>query len=451
MTSPLFSFLSATRSALLHVSPSTRPSSSLTLVLGNPSADLDSFISALVFAYFYSTNFKQDNTRRLFLPILNLPVTPSSELWRFRPEFRTVLELSLRSSQNHEHYESVLQQLVTIADIRSAAGSPFRRLFLSQGSKDTSSDEKTNMVLVDHNTLSIPTVEIREVANKVSVVACIDHHDDEGFVLSHASPRIIRTGIGSCTSLVVKHLRDQKIWQSTENVGALFELAKLALAPILIDTANLTAEGKVSQTDREVVAFLESEILPHLGSESSGSESWNRDDFYKAIAESKNKSLDFLTIGEILDRDYKEWNETTNHKCQLQLGISSCVKPLGWLIDRADSVEAFQNEIDEFARAEPRHLSIFGLMTAFTSEDGTFKRELLVVAFDEAGTQVLQRFNGSASRTLRLEPWNDRPELLEPAGKLQEDGAKIRVWAQGDVSQSRKQVAPILRSSVKET
>lgn len=65
----------------------------LTVVLGNTSADLDSFISAVVFAHFHSKKGTQE--QRIYVPVLNLTEISSSELWRLRPEFGTALRLAV--------------------------------------------------------------------------------------------------------------------------------------------------------------------------------------------------------------------------------------------------------------------------------------------------------------------------------------------------------------------
>jgi hypothetical protein len=89
MPNSLTSFLRLTAEAVFNSSAS-QP---LTVVLGNTSADLDSFISAVIFAYFHTK--KPSSESRIYVPLLNLTDVSSSELWRLRPEYGTALRLAV--------------------------------------------------------------------------------------------------------------------------------------------------------------------------------------------------------------------------------------------------------------------------------------------------------------------------------------------------------------------
>src|SRR5438046_1240105 len=137
LASSLSGFLCSARAACLRGLP---PLTSFTIVLGNPSADLDSFVSAVVYAYFCSAAAvaPSDGAKRWFIPVLNLPTTPASDLWRLRPEFAAALELAegrpvgrgLNGVVKDENNNRVLlEQLTTIADIRRASTSTPVSLF----------------------------------------------------------------------------------------------------------------------------------------------------------------------------------------------------------------------------------------------------------------------------------------------------------------------------------
>ena len=459
MTSSLPKFLSSTRSALLHRAGATK--SAHTIILGNPSADLDSFISAVVYAYFYTVSAQKTTHIRFFIPLLDLPTTSSRELWRLRPEFGTALRLaqnptarqSVSNDTKSSEEKALLEQLVTIADVRAASDSSFHSLF-SDSSADAHEtfDACTEVVLVDHNAISIPTLSTDDVASRVKIVGCIDHHIDESFVPSTASPRIIKTGIGSCTSLVVQHLRDSQLWQSPDDQDTLATLSRLALAPILIDTANLTAEGKVSDTDRDAVAFLESCITSSSSNTKTAHQVWDKESFYNEIATSKANSLDLLTLPEIFERDYKEWTESTSSGEQLNIGISSVVKSLTWLIDKSKGVAEMSDAIHDFAKRSDQNLSLFGIMTTSTSADGDFQRELLITASGVTAKKALECFKAKATDELKLESWADNSELNQ---RLKDEatsaGGSCWMWWQRAVGKSRKQVAPLLRGALKES
>ncbi|KAI1615189.1 exopolyphosphatase [Exophiala viscosa] len=428
----LSSYLSRVRSAVCRHSSSlgspktNRTGQKTTLVMGNPSADLDSFISAVVFSYFYNLKAQQNSARTTtptYIPILNLPTVRSSELWRLRPEYGVALRLALgedartirKQDAGEQGKTSVLGEVLTIADVLDDRRSTLHSVFApsppeSNGDEQSKLEQgkKQDIILVDHNApaLALPGVDERTIETRLNVVGCIDHHVDEGYVSADAEPRIITTGIGSCTSLVVKHLRDQGMWPSTtasETTGeddggeGIRQIARLALAPVLIDTSNLRASGdKCSDVDREVVKFLEGIVASSkttgdtpvattgAASTENGNEArWNRDAFHQVIGSAKANSLDLLSMQEVFDRDYKVWTEA-GKQGQVNVGISSLVKPLSWLIGHAGSIEKFLDEVDRFA--DERKLGVFSMLTR--AAEG----KEVVVLVDESVDGVIEKF-----------------------------------------------------------
>ncbi|KIV86447.1 hypothetical protein PV11_02059 [Exophiala sideris] len=427
-------YLARVRSVVFRHSPAS-PSSlngnvanqRTTLVMGNPSADLDSLISAVVLSYFYNmrteTQHKSGSgsgrttdaprTISKYIPILNLPTIRSSDLWRLRPEFGVAMRLALgedaRTIRSQDAGEqgrtSVLEEVLTIADVLDNQDSTLHGVFAQEGKEDS---EKQDIILVDHNAPSIPGLDERTIETRLNVVGCIDHHVDEGHVSANADPRIITTGIGSCTSLVVKHVREQGLWPTItaskttgEDDGeGIRQIARLALAPVLIDTSNLRATGdKCSDVDREVVKFLESVVTTretHIettetagtAKTETGTEAqWNRDAFHQVIGVAKANSLDLLSMQEVFDRDYKVWTESAasgQGGQSVNVGISSLVKPLSWLVRHAGSIEKFLDEVDRFA--QQRKLEVFAMLTR--AGEG---KEVVVLA-DESARKVIGKF-----------------------------------------------------------
>ncbi len=74
--------------------------------------------------------------------------------------------------------------------------------------------------------------------------------------------------------------------------------------------------------------------------------------------------------------------------------------------------------------------------------NGKFRRELLVCGIDDKGIEAAKKFEEESKEKLGLEVWND--------GSLdaEENGLWRRCWWQQKVDNSRKQVAPLLRSSM---
>lgn len=522
----LLQFLKQARN--LHAQHVAGTTSAPIYVLGNPSADLDSIISAIIYSYFASGSSRipaqqqpqqQQQGARQYIPLINLHDVPSgSELRRLRPEFATALWLSTNPAvpsndgdvagwvnDAHSAANVLRDHALTVADVKAhlrwqnTTSWSFETIMVDWNALPVGSKERPGHGSLD----TLPGVEI-------DVVGCIDHHVDEAFVPPapvQDHPRLIQPGPGSCTSLVVRELRSRGLWpeetataststhEDETGRAAIYEAqaAKLALAAILIDTTNLTAEGKVTEVDRTAVAFLEAKVQrgyetqqrsllkhrhpqPHrqqLPVPTPGGDpalEWNRANFFATVQRTKHESLDFLTLDEILGRDYKDWIEAPASAADtgktLRVGICSVVQPVSYLVAKAGGVMAsgassgakareFLTDLRNFSR--DRELDVVAVMTAFTSppgEDGEFRRELLVWAVNEADSTAVsgtKRFADRAVRELGLEEWDGAPESVDIRAELNgEKGGWKRVWRQTDVTKSRKQVAPLLRAALAE-
>lgn len=283
---------------------------------------------------------------------------------------------------------------------------------------------------MDHNALQ---GELGKIYG-TRVVGCIDHHDEENKVPKDTAdePRIVRKS-GSCSSLVVEYTKDawdELAAKSSGEKDALWnaQLARLALAPVLIDTTNLTIESKTTPADVEAVKYLEHWITAEQGSK------FNTAEYFNQISEAK-EDIGGLSLPDILRKDYKQWNEAGS----MNLGVSSVVKDISFLIEKAGSEEKFFEAVKEFA-AE-RGLSICSIMTT-SHPNGEFKRELFVWGLDEKGTAAAKKFAGEAEERLGLAQWKDG------ALDVDEESGWRRGWWQQRVEHSRKQVAPLLRTSL---
>ncbi|KAL8644584.1 MAG: hypothetical protein Q9210_007180 [Variospora velana] len=435
----LSTFLSRAKTAFLSLSTSTSPSQRpLTIVTGNSAADLDSLTSALLYAYIRSLPFPPTNANTkppppLYIPLLNIPRADLA----LRPEFQAVFR----------HAGIRVEELVTLDEFKTVIDEGLRA-------------EDTEWVLVDHNKLQGALGE--KFSSRVRGV--VDHHEDEGTVPMDAETRVIEK-CGSCTSLVIRTLRasweDAAAWTGLssgaveaqgedtlaedENVtrGWDAQVAKMALASILIDTANLTAEGKVERTDRDAVAFLEAKIALSP----KDAVGWDRGAFHREV-EAAKADIEGLGFGDVLRKDYKQWIEKG-----LRLGISSVVMPLEFVarkalegIDDGDAETEFVTKVGDFM-AE-RDLTVFAIMTAFTSDAGHFQRELYVQALS-AGHAAASRFAEEAGKELGLEDHTiqelqGRPGAMQP----ESEGPWRKMWMQKEVGKSRKQVAPLLRRAM---
>lgn len=323
----------------------------------------------------------------------------------------------------------------------------------------------TRWILVDHNKL---LGELGTIYSS-SVLGVIDHHEDEKAVAqdTYPEPRVIEQ-CGSCTSLVVRTLRSSwdKLSNSALSSGAGHaqgeiiaddamvrrvwdaQIARMALASILIDTINLTAESKVKAVDRDAVEYLEAKIQL-----SPKNMIWDRFKFYREIDKAK-KNIEAFELPDILRKDYKEWTENG-----LKLGVSSVEKPLEFLVSKAqrngtakhEQQEAFQQAAKDFM--ESRSLSIFSIMTAFTCGDQFLRELYLCTTNSSAGSDALSKFSECATPKLNLEDrtvggissGDCRPT---PATDKDSYAMTTRIWLQKDTAKSRKQVAPLLRAAL---
>jgi len=313
--------------------------------------------------------------------------------------------------------------------------------------------------LVDHNALQ------GDLGKKYSdqVVGCIDHHDDEGKVPkdTEGEPRIIEK-CGSCSSLVVNYCR--KYWsnlssdaltsgashgQDDTSVGGEdasmrktwnAQVAKLALASIVIDTNNLKSKDKTTKSDTDAVRYLNAMIM--MGKDVN----FEQERFFNEINGAKH-NLDSLAVKDILRKDYKQWTEKLNKL----LGISSVVKPLSYLIDKASkeateearsSADAFNKCLHEFAKE--RNLGVYAIMTTSQSPSGDFQRELLIRILDPTLESLKNKITEEATGALGLEQWQENKDL-ETLKTSNNDGELMQVWWQRKTESSRKQVAPLLR------
>lgn len=454
MSRSLLQFLKETRQIhLRYISGSLQSVNAPIYVVGNPSADLDSIVSAIVYSYFAHLRVPASPPRS-HIPLLNLPTIPSgSELCRLRPEFVKALQLSVPEEKWADTAEAdsagevLREHVLTVNDFAN-------HLKEHGGNKHYSAD----MTMVDWNALPIRTgrgtgslTGIEDMT--FSVVGYIDHHADEDFVpdsetLNSNQPRIIKPA-GSCASLVVSWLQSQGFWHIDPIHGA--QVARLALTPILIDTVNLTAESKVTESDREAIEFLNSKIGSSNGTSDNTRPPHTQTFLYTQVHETKQNSLDLLTVDEILDRDFKSWTETSRTGEKLQIGFCSVVKPISWVIRKAGSHRAFLDELCSFSGS--RKLDVVVVMTAFNTGQG-FCRELCISALRGGiAVEILETFVLRADSELGLKDWSPDEDGKQMDWKAiqkalnNEVGHWKRLWIQGDVSKSRKQVAPLLRDA----
>ncbi|KAK4227186.1 exopolyphosphatase-like protein [Podospora fimiseda] len=391
---------------------STLPSSSpLTFVVGNESADLDSLCSALLYAYF------RTNTPpyTLHIPLSNLPKADLT----LRPELSAVCRSAGLSTSD----------LITLSDLPRD----------SQTGKILLKAEETRWLLVDHNVLTGPLTHFSK-----QVIGCVDHHEDENAVPQNCSPRVFAK-CGSCMSLIIDQCKD--VWSSLDSKDneTNASLAAVAMAPILIDTTNLTSKDKTTDWDLKAAEFVQSKISDSTqiqiqrSEDGSGAGPFDRKGYYDHLTKLKD-DIDSLSYRDILRKDYKRWSDGG-----LSLGISTVVQGFDYVLGLKGDDEGKGKFLEALKGwAEEQELDIAAVMTV-SKPDGVFTRELLVWGLNKKAVKVLKQFVKENGEDLDLNKWK--------GGELDEsEGTDWRVcWRQNNIKHSRKQVAPMLREAMKES
>ncbi|KAI0910056.1 exopolyphosphatase-like protein [Ustulina deusta] len=456
----LKAFLVTARAALTtHSSKRTTP---LTFVVGNESADLDSLCSALLLAYFHTYAPPKPRAAlgdgspglvgTLHIPVCHLRRADLA----LRPEFAAVLRDAGVGGEDVFTLEDVLPPPTTTTRPSSpAATTGFR-------------PEDTRWVLVDHNAMTGALA----AAFSARVVGCVDHHADEGVVPPDAAPRVIEKS-GSCASLVLRHCAD--VWEALaaagdgdtraggagkkeeeEDARIDAQIAALALAPILVDTANLADRSKTTPHDERAVALAEARIAAVMAEGDveaegkrggkAGEKRYDRTALFARLAALK-EDIAALSLRDVLRKDYKEWRVGG---AGLGLGTASVPRGLGYLVREkaGGSGGAFAAALRDWGveRDAPGKMDVLVLLTTSRDAAGRFCRELVVQARSEAGVKAARLFEARCAGTLRLETWG--------GGALDETGRGStewrRCWVQRAVEHSRKQIAPMLRDALEE-
>ncbi|KAJ1857976.1 Exopolyphosphatase [Coemansia sp. RSA 1822] len=380
------------------------PSGRLTLVLGNESADLDSMVSSLALAYALS-------------PALNTPPIPIINTNRSDMALRPESTLLLRTTLANDSFNA----LTFIDDFDLTR-------VVSYGHK-----HGLDVWLVDHNAPASRQVELEPFVRGI-----VDHHVDEG--RCKQAERQIEL-VGSCATLVAERLRN--------TLGRVEpELAKMLVAPILIDTSELSSSARrATDKDIEMVSWLVPQVEWAWPSADQADQADNSSDevesldhvsstheLYKILDKLKGK-VSHLSARDLLRKDYKQWSVGSP---VWTVGISSISYRLQKWIKR-DSRKQIKKALEKWV--EDQHLDIALVMTHGKAKQKGVKvygRDL-VVAFARSVDKEQQRHVLDGMR---------RSELLglEPLFDEQDDGPVF--FNQTRTESSRKQVFPAVKAVI---
>jgi exopolyphosphatase len=284
-TSSLFSieytiadFLSVSKEKYEQVMTSPHHSETIHFVMGNESADLDSIVSSISYAYLLQDSLPNE----LYIPLLNIERN----------------ELALRKDALY---------LFQLFDVN-----PDTILFLDDNvpMEQLFEQQRLRLNLVDHNTL-----KPRQAHLSAAVERIVDHHADENreYPLVRKEDKLV-TVAGSNATLIA-----EKFIAAGDNIISP-ELATFLLGPILIDTSNLKS-ANVTSRDRliaEELQALVSSFAPH--------------DYYQILAAAKSDVVGF-TPEMFMKKDFKEYLDGN-----FLYGMSTIPHTISWGLEDIETI-----------------------------------------------------------------------------------------------------------------
>ncbi|KAJ2800649.1 Exopolyphosphatase [Coemansia guatemalensis] len=405
----------------------------ITLVLGNESADLDSMVSSISLAYALSSE-QEKSMSNAAIPVIN---TNRSDM-ALRPECGLLLGATLAAEGGR------LEDLTFIDDFDLPA--VVRRYTVSQARG------RLDVWLADHNAPSS-----RQAALVPFVRGIVDHHADEGRC-PDAWWRQIEP-VGSCTTLVAAKLRALAIaTSSNELIGA--PLAKMLLAPILLDTSNLNpAASRATDKDIEHVSWLVPQVQwawPSASTAAVDSQSEETDtdqlsslnvhsteELYRTLDKLKG-DVSHLSSNDLLRKDYKQWEVKDASGRHWTVGISSISYRLRkWL--KRDGRANIEDAVAKWI--ERQNLDLALVMTHGKAKETKGGQKIygrdLTVAFSSTSTTPETRrvvlAGLLAADSLKLRSYFDSDAATD---------ALVHFYSQTRTTSSRKQVFPAIKSVI---
>ncbi|GEQ67764.1 hypothetical protein JCM33374_g1429 [Metschnikowia sp. JCM 33374] len=384
------------------LSTSPRNSKLLRFVTGNQSADMDSVVSAITYAYFYHKCYPKEEP---LLPLVNIS----------REEFRLRKDIVLLLGK----HDICSSRIFFLDDVRSL-NTQFPTADL-------------DVVLVDHCNLQGELLTELYEQKRLRVSGIVDHHADEGVFLD-ASPRIIHSN-GSCSALVFNY------WAGKIGPIEDKDAIQLLLGPLLIDTSNM--QQKVEAGDREAYAQY-TKVLAGSGGVLQTSESGSSP-FTALFSELKTakKDLDGFSLFDILRKDYKQFKFVSKSNGAVSVGFSSIGKPLSWVLSKfpvSEVLESLKNMSETF------HLDVVIITSSFTQKDtGIYTREFCF-STHKAGLEQLASF---ADDLQLAEGFYKEKKVAQALAQIN-NSVIFKVYNQQNTAASRKQVVPVIKDVIEQ-
>eukprot|EP00898_Chlorokybus_atmophyticus_P005388 jgi/Chlat1/5850/Chrsp4S06231 len=249
-----------------------------TVVLGNESADLDSMVAAITYAYLLHFLKQKTEDAGVAVPVINCP--------------RADFPLRTEAAELFKELKIDTTAFVELSKVHAAGN--------------------LKLVLVDHNKLSSAQEGLAS-----AVVEIVDHHKDEG-LYSSAKKNIQQ--VGSCTTLVAEKVSEE----AAEELMFDLDFDKLMLAPILLDTGGLDASTSRCTPQDEIMAAL---LVRGAGQ-------LKKEGFYKQLRDLKVDASK-LTTEDLLRKDYKQAEVNGTH-----IGVSAVGLKLEEFLKKDSQLEA---------------------------------------------------------------------------------------------------------------
>ncbi|XP_045541145.1 exopolyphosphatase PRUNE1 [Papilio machaon] len=214
----------------------------LTIILGNESCDLDSAVSALVYAMFLNWQYEKikckvctkdkrvDHKDNIFIPVLDV----NREDYSLKTEVAYCLNENNISEDNLVFRDDIdLKNLVT---------------------------NKTSIILVDHHVVAKKYDFLIPYVNEI-----IDHRPRDKQWNYKDDARSTIESVGSCATLICQRIKDLSYLMNKdiEFFTTYPVCCRLLYCTILLDTVNFSKEvNKGTPHDKEMVLFLETILKP---------------------------------------------------------------------------------------------------------------------------------------------------------------------------------------------
>lgn len=377
---------------LEQVKPLAGRSQILRFVTGNQLADMDSVVSAIVYAFFYNKHYPDHQP---YLPLVNIP--------RDELRLRRDIELLLNSHGIEDKHLYFLEDLKT---------------YLEGNSK------KVDLILVDHCNLQGEELIDLYKAGRIDVRAIIDHHaDEDAFHL--ADPRIIHSN-GSCSLMVFNY------WSEKQPELVLNEAVRLLLGPLLIDTTNMS--HKVEGDDEKAFAAYKKLLLGEI--QAFDAENSPIDALFNQLKKAK-KDLDGYSFYDILRKDYKQF-AFTNHGESVNVGFSSLAKSMKWITNKFTADDIVKT-LDDMERKFG--LDIVIITTSYTKKENDEYTREFAFSTKQSKFQSLARFADSLELNGDIYGGAAVKQEIDDVNKHRH----FEVSNQVNIKASRKQVVPAVK------